>query len=121
MLLRELHFVLQENNSIKWASRWDYILVSMPHTNIQWFRYNILHNGHHRNTFFRSWYLFVDAGVSFFQHHELVGYCPLPVWHGCHDHAENSAQGHCQIQPGGSGKDIMELELELILTLKGAD
>uniref|UniRef100_A0A8C3AUZ6 Transmembrane 9 superfamily member n=1 Tax=Cyclopterus lumpus TaxID=8103 RepID=A0A8C3AUZ6_CYCLU len=29
----------EENNSIKWASRWDYILVSMPHTNIQWFRY----------------------------------------------------------------------------------
>uniref|UniRef100_A0AAQ6AP35 Transmembrane 9 superfamily member n=1 Tax=Amphiprion ocellaris TaxID=80972 RepID=A0AAQ6AP35_AMPOC len=28
---------LQEDNSIKWASRWDYILVSMPHTNIQWF------------------------------------------------------------------------------------
>ncbi|KAM9850058.1 transmembrane 9 superfamily protein member 5 isoform 2-T2 [Aulostomus maculatus] len=26
-----------ENPSIKWASRWDYILVSMPHTNIQWF------------------------------------------------------------------------------------
>ncbi|XP_040261937.1 transmembrane 9 superfamily member 2-like [Bufo bufo] len=27
----------QENNAIKWASRWDYILESMPHTNIQWF------------------------------------------------------------------------------------
>ncbi|XP_032410293.1 transmembrane 9 superfamily member 2-like isoform X2 [Xiphophorus hellerii] len=27
----------EENNTIKWASRWDYILVSMPHTNIQWF------------------------------------------------------------------------------------
>ncbi|XP_051937770.1 transmembrane 9 superfamily member 2 isoform X2 [Hippocampus zosterae] len=27
----------EENNLIKWASRWDYILVSMPHTNIQWF------------------------------------------------------------------------------------
>ncbi|KAG7266781.1 hypothetical protein CRUP_028103 [Coryphaenoides rupestris] len=27
----------EENNAIKWASRWDYILVSMPHTNIQWF------------------------------------------------------------------------------------
>ncbi|XP_062380336.1 transmembrane 9 superfamily protein member 5 isoform X2 [Sardina pilchardus] len=26
-----------KNNDIKWASRWDYILVSMPHTNIQWF------------------------------------------------------------------------------------
>ncbi|XP_048370362.1 transmembrane 9 superfamily member 2-like [Sphaerodactylus townsendi] len=26
-----------ENDSIKWASRWDYILESMPHTNIQWF------------------------------------------------------------------------------------
>uniref|UniRef100_A0AAR2JSC6 Transmembrane 9 superfamily member n=1 Tax=Pygocentrus nattereri TaxID=42514 RepID=A0AAR2JSC6_PYGNA len=26
-----------EANLIKWASRWDYILVSMPHTNIQWF------------------------------------------------------------------------------------
>uniref|UniRef100_A0A6Q2ZBT2 Transmembrane 9 superfamily member n=1 Tax=Esox lucius TaxID=8010 RepID=A0A6Q2ZBT2_ESOLU len=26
-----------QNNNIKWASRWDYILVSMPHTNIQWF------------------------------------------------------------------------------------
>ncbi|XP_018410570.1 PREDICTED: transmembrane 9 superfamily member 2-like [Nanorana parkeri] len=27
----------KENNTIKWASRWDYILESMPHTNIQWF------------------------------------------------------------------------------------
>uniref|UniRef100_A0A665WR24 Transmembrane 9 superfamily member n=1 Tax=Echeneis naucrates TaxID=173247 RepID=A0A665WR24_ECHNA len=27
----------KKNNLIKWASRWDYILVSMPHTNIQWF------------------------------------------------------------------------------------
>ncbi|XP_053895204.1 transmembrane 9 superfamily member 2-like [Malaclemys terrapin pileata] len=26
-----------EENDIKWASRWDYILESMPHTNIQWF------------------------------------------------------------------------------------
>ncbi|XP_053607218.1 transmembrane 9 superfamily member 2 [Plodia interpunctella] len=25
------------NNSIKWSSRWDYILESMPQTNIQWF------------------------------------------------------------------------------------
>ncbi|NXN38128.1 TM9S2 protein, partial [Rhinoptilus africanus] len=28
----------EEKNNIKWASRWDYILESMPHTNIQWFR-----------------------------------------------------------------------------------
>ncbi|XP_044924120.1 transmembrane 9 superfamily member 2 isoform X2 [Mustela putorius furo] len=27
----------EENRSIRWASRWDYILESMPHTNIQWF------------------------------------------------------------------------------------
>lgn len=27
----------QQNNTIKWSSRWDYILESMPHTNIQWF------------------------------------------------------------------------------------
>ena len=27
----------KENNNIKWSSRWDYILESMPHTNIQWF------------------------------------------------------------------------------------
>ena len=26
-----------ENNTIKWSSRWDYILESMQHTNIQWF------------------------------------------------------------------------------------
>lgn len=26
-----------EDNTIKWSSRWDYILESMPHTNIQWF------------------------------------------------------------------------------------
>lgn len=26
-----------ENNSIKWASRWDYILNSVPHAKIQWF------------------------------------------------------------------------------------
>ncbi|XP_077299784.1 transmembrane 9 superfamily protein member 2 [Arctopsyche grandis] len=25
------------NDTIKWSSRWDYILDSMPHTNIQWF------------------------------------------------------------------------------------
>lgn len=27
----------QKNSDIKWSSRWDYILESMPHTNIQWF------------------------------------------------------------------------------------
>lgn len=26
-----------KNDTIKWSSRWDYILDSMPHTNIQWF------------------------------------------------------------------------------------
>ncbi|XP_068150761.1 transmembrane 9 superfamily member 2-like [Drosophila tropicalis] len=26
-----------QNNDVKWSSRWDYILESMPHTNIQWF------------------------------------------------------------------------------------
>lgn len=35
-------FLSQENTAIKWASRWDYILVSMPHTNIQWFRYEAI-------------------------------------------------------------------------------
>ena len=29
---------VQQNAAIKWSSRWDYILESMPHTNIQWFR-----------------------------------------------------------------------------------
>ncbi|KAG8553447.1 hypothetical protein GDO81_003413 [Engystomops pustulosus] len=29
--------IFQENDTIKWASRWDYILESMQHTNIQWF------------------------------------------------------------------------------------
>ncbi|NXP20252.1 TM9S2 protein, partial [Scytalopus superciliaris] len=32
----------EEKNNIKWASRWDYILESMPHTNIQWFRCQML-------------------------------------------------------------------------------
>lgn len=27
----------QKNNTIKWSSRWDYILESMPQTNIQWY------------------------------------------------------------------------------------
>lgn len=26
-----------QNNMVRWSSRWDYILDSMPHTNIQWF------------------------------------------------------------------------------------
>jgi len=26
-----------ENAAVKWSSRWDYLLESMPHTNIQWF------------------------------------------------------------------------------------
>lgn len=25
------------NNTVKWSSRWDYILDSVPPTNIQWF------------------------------------------------------------------------------------
>ncbi|XP_027632471.1 transmembrane 9 superfamily member 2 [Tupaia chinensis] len=27
----------EENKYVKWASRWDYILESMPHINVQWF------------------------------------------------------------------------------------
>jgi len=49
----------------------------------------------------------------FVQHHELLGHRPLPVWHGCHDHAENPAQGHCPIQPGGPGKGIAELPVSV--------
>ncbi|KAK2582521.1 hypothetical protein KPH14_004818 [Odynerus spinipes] len=29
--------IFSRNDMIKWSSRWDYILESMPHTNIQWF------------------------------------------------------------------------------------
>ncbi|KAF3825699.1 hypothetical protein GH733_006526, partial [Mirounga leonina] len=29
--------VINEDKNIRWASRWDYILESMPHTHIQWF------------------------------------------------------------------------------------
>lgn len=29
--------IWKENKNVKWTSRWDYILESMPHTNIQWF------------------------------------------------------------------------------------
>ncbi|KAL0124979.1 hypothetical protein PUN28_004253 [Cardiocondyla obscurior] len=34
---RHIYVVNYKNNSIKWSSRWDYILESMPHSNIQWF------------------------------------------------------------------------------------
>lgn len=36
-LIKFLIHVLNNFNQVKWASRWDYILDSMPHTNIQWF------------------------------------------------------------------------------------
>ncbi|KAK0407239.1 hypothetical protein QR680_019097 [Steinernema hermaphroditum] len=29
--------IMWEKTDVKWSSRWDYILNSMPHTNIQWF------------------------------------------------------------------------------------
>ena len=29
--------LIRTKNEVKWSSRWDYILDSMPHTNIQWF------------------------------------------------------------------------------------
>ncbi|RZF33981.1 hypothetical protein LSTR_LSTR006897 [Laodelphax striatellus] len=29
--------IFTKNNTVKWSSRWDYILESMPHTNIHWF------------------------------------------------------------------------------------
>ena len=35
--IRKCLVLFQVNNTIKWSSRWDYILESMPHTNIQWF------------------------------------------------------------------------------------
>ena len=31
------NYLHRAQNDIKWSSRWDYILDSMPHTNIQWF------------------------------------------------------------------------------------
>ena len=36
----KFYFILQPETdpNQKWASRWDYILDSMPHTKIQWFR-----------------------------------------------------------------------------------
>ena len=30
--------IFKQNDAVRWSSRWDYILDSMPHTNIQWFR-----------------------------------------------------------------------------------
>ncbi|XP_013925595.1 PREDICTED: transmembrane 9 superfamily member 2-like [Thamnophis sirtalis] len=39
----------EENNNIKWASRWDYILKSMPHTNIQWFSWLSEFDFHHKS------------------------------------------------------------------------
>ncbi|XP_046747460.1 transmembrane 9 superfamily member 2 isoform X2 [Diprion similis] len=36
-VLYTYHVTYVKNNTIKWSSRWDYILESMPQTNIQWF------------------------------------------------------------------------------------
>lgn len=44
-------------------------------------------------------------GLCSFQHHELSGHRALPVWHGGYDNAEDPAQGHRQVQPGGPGKE----------------
>lgn len=41
------------------------------------------------------------------QHHELLSHRSLPVRDGGYDHAQNLAQGHCQIQPGGPGKTCL--------------
>lgn len=106
LLVISFFFSLQENNSIKWASRWDYILVSMPHTNIQWFRYGVRNKWIVVKVVKHIWEWLPDV-MTFarsVQHHELLGHCSLPVGDGCDDHAENLAQGHCQIQPGGPGE-----------------
>ena len=39
LYLKLMCLFFQEEKSIRWASRWDYILESMPHTHIQWFRW----------------------------------------------------------------------------------
>jgi len=36
-MIVSITIIFQKDNKIKWSSRWDYILESMPHTNIQWF------------------------------------------------------------------------------------
>ena len=47
------------------------------------------------------------------QHHELPGHCGVPVWYGGHDHAEDTAQGHCQIQPDGQHGQCNTLLLQI--------
>lgn len=97
-------FHLQNEEKVKWASRWDYILVSMPHTNIQWFRYGVMIFFFFPPTFLLMLLTASVTFVSSVQHHELLSHRSLPVWDGGYDHAENLAQGHCPIQPGGPGK-----------------
>lgn len=45
------------------------------------------------------------------KHHELSSHCALPLWHGGHDHAEDTTQGHRQVQPGGPGTTALIISL----------
>ena len=40
-------------------------------------------------------------GCVLLQHPELCGDRAVPVWNGSNDHAADTAQGHCTIQPDG--------------------
>ena len=62
-----------KNNNVKWASRWDYILDSMPHTDIQ---VDLLSTS-------GNFKIYISKVVRY---HEFLGYRSFPFWYGCNDY-----------------------------------
>ena len=72
------------NDNVKWASRWDYILDSMPHTDIQVSRVKC----------------FLMLSLLVVRNHELPGHRSLLVRDGRHDHYSLPSQGYRSLQLG---------------------
>ena len=68
-----------ENNQVKWASRWDYILDSMPHTDIQ-----VL------TILLTILYFIIIVLFIVVCYYELFGHSTFPFGNGCDDYHQIS-------------------------------
>ncbi|KAI6243684.1 Transmembrane 9 superfamily member [Aphelenchoides fujianensis] len=80
--------IVWEKTDVKWSSRWDYILDSVPNSSIQWFSMCV-----------HSWQ--TASIISFRLQHEQPGDRPLPDGNGRNDPPSHSAPGHRPLQPAG--------------------
>lgn len=82
-----------QNNTIKWSSRWDYILESSKcfFINPKIFVFLFTYYSFNLKIVYSS----ASYKHSMVQYPQLSRHCSLPLWNGCNDYVENTSQRYC--------------------------